>query len=43
MSAKLGEVGIIAVGSMPAEMATRLRSQSDELRGLAKQVGIEPN
>ena len=43
ISKKLEEVGIIAIGSTGAEMADRLRKQSDELARLAKQVGIEPN
>jgi tripartite-type tricarboxylate transporter receptor subunit TctC len=40
---KLEEVGIIAIGSTSAEMADRLRRQTDDLAKLAKQVGIEPN
>jgi len=43
ISSKLEEVGIIAIGSTGAEMANRLRKQTDELARLAKQVGIEPN
>ncbi len=43
VSSKLDEVGIITMGSTPAEMTSRLRKQDTELRGLAKQAGIEPN
>jgi tripartite-type tricarboxylate transporter receptor subunit TctC len=42
ISKKLEEVGIIPIGSTGAEMATRLRSQTDELTRLAKQVSIQP-
>ena len=42
ISKKLEEVGIIPIGSTGAEMASRLRSQTDELTRLAKQVGIQP-
>ena len=42
ISKKLEEVGIIAIGSAGAEMAARLRSQTDDLTRLAKQVGIQP-
>jgi len=42
ISKKLEEVGIIAIGSAGAEMASRLRSQTDDLTRLAKQVGIQP-
>ncbi len=43
ISKKLEEVGIIPIGSTGAEMAIRLRSQTDELARLAKQVGIQPD
>jgi len=43
ISKKLEEVGIIPIGSTGAEMANRLRSQTDELARLAKQVGIQPD
>ena len=42
ISKKLEEVGIVPVGSTAAEMASRLRSQTDELARLAKLVGIAP-
>jgi tripartite-type tricarboxylate transporter receptor subunit TctC len=42
ISKKLEEVGIIPIGSTGADMASRLRSQTDELTRLAKQVGIQP-
>ena len=42
ISTKLEEVGIIPIGSTGADMAVRLRSQTDELTRLAKQVGIQP-
>jgi tripartite-type tricarboxylate transporter receptor subunit TctC len=43
ISKKLEEVGIIPIGSTGAEMAARLRSQTDELTQLARQVGIQPD
>ena len=43
ISKKLEEVGIIPIGSTGAEMASRLRSQTDELARLARQVGIQPD
>jgi tripartite-type tricarboxylate transporter receptor subunit TctC len=43
ISKKLEEVGITPIGSTGAEMAARLRSQTDDLARLAKQVGIQPD
>jgi tripartite-type tricarboxylate transporter receptor subunit TctC len=43
ISKKLDEVGIVPIGSTGADMAKRLRSQTDELTRLAKQVGIQPD
>jgi tripartite-type tricarboxylate transporter receptor subunit TctC len=43
ISKKLGEVGIIPVGSTAPEMATLMRKYTDDLSQLAKQAGIEPN
>jgi tripartite-type tricarboxylate transporter receptor subunit TctC len=43
ISQKLGEVGIIPVGSSSAEMASLMRKYADELGRLAKQVGIAPD
>jgi tripartite-type tricarboxylate transporter receptor subunit TctC len=43
VSTKLDEVGIVPVGSTGAEMAVLMRSQTDELSRLAKQVGIQPD
>jgi tripartite-type tricarboxylate transporter receptor subunit TctC len=43
ISKKLGEVGIIPVGSSAVEMATLMRKYTDDLSRLAKQAGIEPN
>ncbi len=43
ISKKLEDVGIVPVGSTPAEMASLMRRYTDELSRLAKQVGIEPN
>ena len=43
ISKKLGEVGIIPVGSTAPEMATLMRKYTDDLSRLAKQAAIEPN
>jgi tripartite-type tricarboxylate transporter receptor subunit TctC len=43
ISKKLGEVGIIPVGSSAAEMGSLMRKYTDDLTRLANQAGIEPN
>ena len=43
ITAKLEEVGILPVGGTPEEMATMLRTVTDDMTRLAKQIGIEPN
>jgi tripartite-type tricarboxylate transporter receptor subunit TctC len=40
---KLDDVGIVSVGSTPADMGRLMRKYANELGGLAKQAGIEPN
>ena len=43
VAAKLEEVGILPVGGTPEDMARILRTTTDEMTKLAKQIGIEPN
>jgi tripartite-type tricarboxylate transporter receptor subunit TctC len=43
ISKKLEEVGIVPVGSSAADMGSLMHKYTDELSGLAKKAGIEPN
>ena len=43
ITAKLEEVGILPVGGTPGEMTRMLRSTTDDMTKLARQIGIEPN
>ena len=43
VTSKLEEVGIIPVGSTAAEMADAIRTGTDDMSKLVKELGIEPN
>ena len=43
VTSKLEEVGIIPVGSTAAEMADAIRTGTDDMSRLVKELGIEPN
>ena len=43
ITAKLEEVGILPIGGTPDEMTRMLRTTTDDMTKLARQIGIEPN